>query len=308
MNSEISAAAFRGGDTTDPNNVFRAASDWVGPTVTSATISPTSLGSPVGSPGFLHQAGTYRVYANIADGNSGMASASVNLFNESGAGASAVTLVAGSYTVAGASYTYATAQQSASILLPEGSRQFTVTTVDNAGNSTAFTSSVAIDNTAPTGSDIQTVNAAGGTNGRPELGDKVIFTFSEPIAPTSVLAGWDGSSTNVVFRFINGNPTDSYAVYNPTNTVQLPLGLVNTGKKYVTGTINFGATGMPSTMVMSGSTITVTLGTSDNANAAGTANGGVNMTWSTSAAVTDRAANLLLASAVLESGSGDVDF
>jgi hypothetical protein len=65
---------------------------------------------------------------------------------------------------------------------------------------------------------------------------------------------------------------------------------------------------MPSTMVMSGSTITVTLGTSDNANAAGTANGGVNMTWSTSAAVTDRAANRLLASAVLESGSGDVDF
>ncbi len=83
---------------------------------------------------------------------------------------------------------------------------------------------------------------------------------------------------------------------------------MNTGKKYVTSNTNFGATGTASTMVMSGSTVTVTLGTSDNPNAAGTANGSVNMTWTPALGPTDRAANLLLTTAVIEGGTSDLDF
>ncbi|HVV74450.1 MAG TPA: Ig-like domain repeat protein [Mycobacteriales bacterium] len=287
---------------------FQAAIDWAAPTVSGATISPTSGGAAVGSPGFLHQGGLYRLYANIVDSNSGVASATASLLNLSGSGSSTVSLFRGTYGVGGTTFNFASTEQTALALLPEGARQFTVTAADNAGNATTATYSVMVDNTSPSGSDIQTVNATSGTNGHPEVGDKVIYTFSEPIAPTSILAGWDGSSTNVVFRFLNGNPTDSFAVYNASNSTQLPLGLVNTGKKYVTGTVNFGATGTPSTMVQSGSTITVTLGTADNLNAASSANGGVNMTWTPSSAATDRAANPLLPTAVLESGVGDLDF
>ncbi|HVU62072.1 MAG TPA: hypothetical protein VHA79_07295 [Mycobacteriales bacterium] len=294
--------------SSNPTNVFRAATDWTPPTVSGATVSPTSAGAPIGSAGFLRQGSAYRVYASILDLNSGVATVTANLVNESGSGSGAVSLSAGSYPVGGVTYNFASAQQTALLVLAEGPKQYTVATTDNAGNATSATFNVTVDNTPPTGSDIQTANAAAGTNGRPETGDKVIYTFSEPVAPTSILAGWDGTSTNVVFRFLNGNPTDSFVVYNATNTAQLPLGLVSTGKKYVTGTINFGVTGAPSTMVMSGSTITVTLGTPDNANAASSANGGVNMTWTPSAAVTDRAANTLLPTAVLETGSGDVDF
>jgi hypothetical protein len=132
------------------------------------------------------------------------------------------------------------------------------------------------------------------------------YTFSEPIDPGSILAGWTGAATNVVFRFVNGPQTDSFVVYNATNTAQLPLGSVDTGKKYVTQNITFGATGTPSTMVVSGSTITITLGTASGNTS--TANGNVNMKWTPSVLATDRAGNPTTLTNVTETGTGDLDF
>jgi hypothetical protein len=59
-------------------------------------------------------------------------------------------------------------------------------------------------------------------------------------------------------------------------------------------------------MVMSGSTITLTLGTPSVT--AETAAGSGTMTWTPSASATDRAGNALSTSAVTESGSGDKEF
>jgi hypothetical protein len=60
----------------------------------------------------------------------------------------------------------------------------------------------------------------------------------------------------VTVRFTNGNP-DVVTVWNSANTVQAALGSFTSGKKYVTATMSF--TG--STLLMSGGTAVVTLGT-----------------------------------------------
>ena len=307
----VSGVGFSGATlsqaSTNPSNRFVAASDWVAPSISGAAVSSTNpSGSPVAVPGFLRQGATYRAYANISDANSGVASARADLSGLSGAAAASVALAAGSYSVAGATYNYATAQQTASATLSEGSKPLSVSATDAAGNSASSSATATVDNTPPTATDIQTSNAAGGTNGHPEQGDQVVYTFSEPIDPGSILSGWTGASTSVVLRFTNGSPNDSFGIWNAANTAQLPLGSIDAGKKYVTQNITYGATGTPSTMVMSGSTITVTLGT-QSANAS-TANGTVTMKWTPSALATDRAGNALTATVLSEGGTADLDF
>ena len=147
-----------------------------------------------------------------------------------------------------------------------------------------------VDNTRPTGSDVQTSNVSGGTAGRAELGDTITLTYSEPMEEISVLAGWTGSSTNVVLRLNNAGGGDNVQIWNATNAAQLPLGQVNLARTdYVTMSRTFGATGTPSTMVMSGNSVTVTLGTASGA--VGTAAAASAMVWTPSATATDVAAN-----------------
>ena len=54
---------------------------------------------------------------------------------------------------------------------------------------------VVADTGRPAAVDVQTTNVGGGTPGFAEPGDTIVFTFSEPINPGSVLAGWTGSTT-----------------------------------------------------------------------------------------------------------------
>ncbi|HZA26891.1 MAG TPA: hypothetical protein VE915_04470 [Actinomycetota bacterium] len=67
-----------------------------------------------------------------------------------------------------------------------------------------------MDDIVPAGSGIQTENVSGGENGRPELGDKVIYTFTERIEPESIVAGWTGASTNVTVRIVDTAPTTRF--------------------------------------------------------------------------------------------------
>src|SRR5262249_29243912 len=74
-------------------------------------------------------------------------------------------------------------------------------------------------------------------------------------------SGWTGASTNVVVHIdapLLG--TNHLSVWTSS---QLPLGSVDLGSGGYSTLVNatFGASGTPSTMAMSGSTITVTLGT-----------------------------------------------
>lgn len=174
---------------------------------------------------------------------------------------------------------------------------------DVAGNvsTSALVVNRVVDNTAPTGTNVQTTNVSGGTAGKAESGDVVTYTFSEPMKAASILAGWDGTSTPVTARFTNGSP-DALTVFNQPNTTLLPLGSVASGTAYITATTTFSG----SSMVLSGNTISVTLGTPSPATP--TATGTTTLQWTTSTAATDRAGNPLTAGTIAEGGTADLDF
>lgn len=288
------------------NGTFSAAAsfDIVAPTVSSSVISKTSLYWP----GSVKQGGAYFVYANVTDGGvvpSGVSSVTANVANVT-IGQTAVALLAGSYSIGGVAYNYRSASITASTPLVAGSKTYTITAADVAGNSaTASGFSVTVDNTAPTGANVQTTNA--GTVGRPEIGDAITLTYSEVIDPETILAGWTGASTNVVLRITNAGGGDTVTVRNAANSAQLPLGSINlVGTGYVTTTRDFGATVTPSTMVAVGNTIVITLGfASGTVTTQATGN---NMIWTPAAAATDLAGNACSTTNATESGTLDLDF
>lgn len=320
IGTRTALAAFAD-NTVQATSTFGAAPDWVAPQVNSTTIAK-AIGYLAGS---IKQGGLYYVYANVTDtGNpaSGVAvtgeTADVTTITPAG---SAVILVAGSYSIGGVAYTHRSASLVAGAPLSAGSKAYSITSLDVAGNTRIQTGySVMVDNTAPTASDIQTTNVGGGTAGRAQLGDTIIFTYSEQVDPESVLAGWTGSSTNVVVRLTDGGCTvifcsdDSVTVRNAANSAQLPLGSVNLNRSDYHGggligaqmPLSFGATGTASTMVQSGATITVTLGTASAT--ADTAGGNGTMAWSPSITAYDAAGNAVSSAGVNESGAADKEF
>lgn len=172
---------------------------------------------------------------------------------------------------------------------------------DLAGNTNASTfTNIVIDNTVPTAVDIQTANG-GGVLGRPDAGDTVTYTYSEPMRPSSILAGWTGASTPVILRLTNGG-TDRLRIRNAASTAYLPLGTVRIGTPWVTITANFNAT-----MVMVGNQIIVTMGTQTGGTVATSATN-VAMTWTPSATALDVAGNAMSTTVRTETGAADREF
>ncbi len=293
----------------NPSNNFASAPDYVAPSAARSVIGKTQGGTP----GYVHQGGTYYVFADLSDsGNpaSGIAGATSNTSTVT-TGASSTTLSSGSFTVGGLSYSHRTASVTANASLPEGTYTYTLGLSDNAGNSRSQSGfSVVVDNTAPSASDVQSANTGGGTPGRAEAGDTITYTFSEPPDPNSILAGWDGTSTTVTVRIFNGLLSllgpDTLRVYDSSNSSQLPLGVVDLGRNdYVGGLLGLGeyTAFTSSAMAVSGSALTVTLGTSGG-NVI-TAGGNGTMQWTPTTTPTDRAGNAMSSSAASENnGSG----
>ena len=277
------------------------------PTVATAVIDKSTGGLASA----IKQGGTYYVYANVTGSGTppaGLASLTADVSTIS-TSQSAAALSSGTYTVDGQSYNYRSALLTAKSTLSAGTDSFTVKLTDSAGTATSTSYSVTVDNTAPRTSNIQTTNVAGGTAGKPEAGDTVIFTYTNAVDPTTVLSGWDGSAQSVVVDIIDGGTSgdDKLEVLNASTLAQLPLGSVDLGRKdYVTKTTTFGASGTAASMVMSGSVITVTLGTPSAT--AGTAASTGTMVWTPSTTVTDAAGNAVSANTVNESGASDKDF
>lgn len=291
---------------------------WIGPmgaqgnTVAVDATAPTSSAAVLqkttgGATGAIRQGGTYRVYATVADTGdpaTGVASVTANV-SALTTGSTAVALTAGSFTVGGVVYGYQSAQLTATNPQAAGTKTWTVTATDGAGN--AATSSafpVTVDNTKPAGADVQALNG-GAIPGRAETGDLVQLTYTEAIDPHSVLAGWTGAATTVTVRLTNngGAAGDRIQIWNAANSTQLPLGtvsLTNTG--YVTTSRNF--TG--STMELVGSVVVVTLGTPSGATL--TVATPTNATWAPSATVFDPAGNTASTTSVTETGAADVQF
>lgn len=301
------------GETVTPA-AFSSAADWTGP-----AAAPVIQKAAGGTPGFLRAGGSYRVYANVSDsGNpaSGVAGASADVTAVSaGQSAAALSTGGGPFTVAGTSYAYRSPILGVDAGAGAGTRAYSIASADAAGNASnqpGFT--VTVDNTAPAGADIQTANGAGGTEGRPEAGDTVTYTFSEPVDPESILAGWVGSVTDVVVRIENVilSNGDRLSVRDAANAAGLPLSpggsahVALGGELYVMTTVDFGAAGTPSRMILAGTAITVTLGTPSGSTGSGLTPG--TMTWATSAATTDRAGNPLAPTTVSETGASDAEF
>jgi predicted ribosomally synthesized peptide with SipW-like signal peptide len=248
--------------TTQTTSPLTAAPDWVAPTTSSSVIGKTTGGET----GFVHVLGTYYIYAQVTDtGNpaSGVTSVTADVSSMT-AGATAVPLVAGSYSVFGQTFNYRSASQTVPSTATNASYAYSLSMTDGAGNSRTTTGfSVATDNVGPTTVDLQTANVTG-TAGRPDLGDTVTYVFGDVIDLWSVLSGWTGGTINVVVRINDGGGTtsDKLVVYDSTNTTQLPLGTLDLiNSNYVTSNVTFGVTGTPSTIQRSGNNLIVTLGT-----------------------------------------------
>lgn len=297
-------ALYTNSAASDGNELV-AAADWVAPSASASVIGK----SQGGVPGYIRQGGTYMVYANVSDSGgpaSGISSVTANA-SAITSGQTAAGLGAGSFPIGGVTYSHRSSTLTAGATLAAGTYSYSLTSKDLAGNSrTQSGYTVTVDNTAPTAADIQTANKAGNTGGKPEAGDTITFTFSEPIDPSSILAGWEGQSTGVVVRITNATG-DPLTVFNAANTAQLPLGSVNLGRNdYATANATFGASGTVSTMVLSGNSITVTLGTASAGPSTASTTG--TMIWTPSASAYDRAGNAETTTARSETGTADREF
>jgi hypothetical protein len=277
----FSGASFT--DTTQNPQTVSAVADFLAPTAGASVIAK----SQGGVAGFIKAEGTYYVYADVTEsGNpaSGIASVKADVSSITSK-QTAASLVAGSYTVGGVSYDYRSAQLTADSGLKAGSKSYTLALADSAGNSRTQSFSVTVDNGPFAGSAFATGNVAGGTSGKAEKGDTVTFTFNKAPEPGSVVSGWTGSSATTVTVVIEDAVSDILKVNVAGSAV---LGSVNLNGDYTnTGKT---ATFSSSTMTLSGSTLTIVLG-SEPAGNAKAETGKSKPVWTPSASVFDQAWN-----------------
>jgi chitinase len=175
----------------------------------------------------------------------------------------------------------------------DGGYDLRAVTTDNAGNVTnsSTVSNRVVDNAAPTATNIQT-GVTGTTAGLPQQGDTLVFTFSEQIAPGTIVGGWNGTGTQTV-----------------TVTMDTSNHLSITGATLVNGFITLGGANYVqagktvvfsnSTISQIGATVTLTLGTPDKPQFLQTGTAGIT-SWPVAAALTDLAGNAITTVTCLE--------
>ena len=244
--------------TNDGVNQFVAASDWEPPHVTRTIIAKT--------PGYLggkiRQGGQFFVYAQIDDGGNppagvGTVTADVSAFSTGG---TVVAMTAGAFSVESVLYNYRSPARIAINPMAAGTRTYSFTMADiavpvHSRTQTGFT--VTVDNAAPAPVTWTATNKPGGVAGRAEQGDIVTYTWSEPIDPDSLIAGWNGGSPTVVTaRLSRGGGNARFRLRDASGAITLPFGTVFLQRNYVNGTTTFPS----STITMLGNTVTVVLG------------------------------------------------
>jgi hypothetical protein len=191
-------------------------------------------------------------------------------------------------------------------LVADGAYELRMTATDTLGHvSASAPMAVTVDNTAPTATNVQAANV--GTAGTIDAGDTVSFTWSEPMAPASILTGWAGGSQAIRVRVNNVGTTDTLDLYNSTFATKLNVVAAAQALRlqadWVSATADFNAT-----MTMTGNTVTVTIGTL----ISGTPRTGVataaNMIWNPSTLATDVVGNAASATILTETGVLDRDF
>ena len=187
-----------------------------------------------------------------------------------------------------------------------GSYDLRARTTDNAGRTatSAIVAARAVDR-VPRGTDVQGTNG-GSVAGRLETGDSLRLTFSEPIAPASILAGWNGASQAIRVNARQRHHQTRMDFLDAAGTTRLNLtgdaDDLNLGGNFITTTTG----AFNATIAMSGNIVIVTLGSRINGTMT-TASAGT-ITWSPSAAARDLVGLPTSTALVTESGSSDRDF
>ena len=159
---------------------------------------------------------SYRASVNATDTGTtpaGVQKVTANVSNIT-TGERAIELTADSHTIDPAtSYGWRSDPLTPNTTLAEGTKSWTITPTDGAGNApaTPFNGTApTVDNAAPVTTQIAATNA-GGTANRPDLGDQVVFTTGQTGAtgtadllnPYTILPNWSGETT--VQGVIDGN-------------------------------------------------------------------------------------------------------
>jgi Bacterial Ig domain len=175
---------------------------------------------------------------------------------------------------------------------------------DNAGRTATSLVANRVVNHAPYGTDLQATNG-GATAGRLESGDVLRLTYSEAMAPASILTGWTGSAQAIRVYVADSGTLDTMDFRNATGTTRLNLTNTATdlslGGNFVTAATVFNAT-----MSTSAGVVTVTLGS--RISGAVTTASAAKMTWRPSSLSTDLAGIAALTTLVNETGTSDRDF
>jgi hypothetical protein len=132
------------GNTTVPAGSVSV--DNTAPAIAGETLATTATMVP----GYVGQGRTYAAFVNASDAN-GVYAVSANVKNlTTGATAVAAPVCTTACTAGSTAYGYKTASQTANASLTAGSKSYTITVTDQAGNTATASPAVTVDNTAPT--------------------------------------------------------------------------------------------------------------------------------------------------------------
>ena len=181
--------------------------------------------------------------------------------------------------------------------MADGAYQVRVITTDNAGVSTTGSAyQIIVDNQTPSGSDVTTGNG-GSTAGLLQQNDWIRFTWTEPMAPASILSGWTGTSQAITVRVKNNGSNDE--MYFTGLNLVLSATDLKLGGEFVSTDVVFNGT-----MVMSGNSVTVTLGTKTSGTVVTDATSTIG--WRPSSLATDLAGKASATTTITE--TNDTDF
>jgi chitinase len=177
-----------------------------------------------------------------------------------------------------------------------------------AHTTTSATTVIIVDNTAPTATDVQAAN--GGTLGGIDANDTLTFTWSEPMAPASILAGWAGGAQAIRVRVnrVGGANNDTLDLYNAAGTTRLNVMSAAQALRLNADYATSNPVWLNASMVMSGNTIVVTVGTLISGTPATGVTTAASMRWTSSNAATDAVGNPATGNTVTETGGADRDF
>ena len=180
----------------------------------------------------------------------------------------------------------------------DGAYDLRATATDASGRTaTSTVTGRQVDNTGPRASAVTATN--GGTSGTLGAGDRLSLSYTEAIAPGSLIPGWAGAGRSVSLTFARSGADTTVVVTDPATGATVPVGALSVTGRWSSG--GPGAT-FDGTLTLSGATLTLDLGA--------LASGGVTaatplttLSWTSTTAVADVAGNAGVATAVTGTGT-----